>query len=46
MESYNYSFRNFIKIITGSVNQQIFHSKIVNVMIAVYAKVKSMPYVV
>lgn len=45
LDSYNYSLRNFVKVITEDVNKQIFDTKIRNVMVAIYARVKTMPYV-
>lgn len=45
LDSYNYSIRNFVKVITEDVNNQIFETKVRNVMVAIYARVKTMPYV-
>ena len=44
-ESYNFSLRHFIKVITQGINSNLFQTKIKNVMISMFGKVKSLPYV-
>jgi hypothetical protein len=45
MESYNYSLRHFIQVITDGVNPQIVETKIRNVMLSIFARVKTLPYI-
>lgn len=45
MEGYNYSLRHFIQVITEGINPAILETKLKNVMIAIFARVKAVPYI-
>ena len=43
--SCHYSLRDFIHLMTHSINPDIFHNKVIAVMTGVYARLPSLPYV-
>ena len=44
-ESYNFSLRHYVKVMTNGISTDLFQTKIKNVMISMFGRVKSLPYV-